>query len=96
MPSRPAGQLPYKAIIHVAGINMLWRSSERSIRESVRNAIRLASERGYRSIAFPLIGAGSGGGRPERVLEIMRDELARIEFAGDVRIVQFRKGTRSD
>jgi len=61
---------------------------------SVNVAIRLASERGYQSIAFPLIGAGRGGGRPERVLEIMRDELARIEFAGEVRIVQFRKGTR--
>ena len=76
------GKLPYKAIIHVAGINMLWRSSERSIRDSVRNATRLASERGYQSIAFPLIGSGSGGGKPERVLEIMRDELVRIEFDG--------------
>ncbi len=91
------GKLPYKAIIHVAGINMLWRSSERSIRDSVRNAIRLASERGYHSIAFPLIGAGSGGGsgggKPERVLEIMRDELSQIEFEGEVRIVQFKRRT---
>ncbi len=36
-----AGRLPFKAIIHVAGINMLWRSSERSIRGSVRSAIAL-------------------------------------------------------
>jgi O-acetyl-ADP-ribose deacetylase len=86
------GKLPHKAIIHVAGINMLWRSSERSIRDSVRNATRLASERGYQSIAFPLIGSGSGGGKPERVMEIMRDELAQIEFAGEVRIVQFKRG----
>ncbi len=86
------GKLPQKAIIHVAGINMLWRSSERSIRNSVRNAMRLASQRGYQSIAFPLIGAGSGGGKPERVLEIMRDELAQIEFDGEVRIVQFKRG----
>src|ERR1700745_1315726 len=40
-----AGRLPHKAIIHVAGINMLWRSSERSIRDSVRNAIELATQR---------------------------------------------------
>ncbi len=26
-----AGRLPFKAIIHVAGINMLWRSSERAV-----------------------------------------------------------------
>src|SRR5438874_200467 len=55
------GRLPFKAIIHVAGINMLWRASERSIRDSVRNALLLAHEHGFRSIALPLIGAGSGG-----------------------------------
>ena len=56
-----AGQLPFKGIIHVAGINMLWRASERSIRVSVGNALTIATEKGFRSIAFPLIGAGSGG-----------------------------------
>ena len=54
-----AGRLPFKAIIHVAGINLLWRASERSIRDSVRNAVRLAREKGYTSIAMPLIGAGA-------------------------------------
>ncbi len=47
-----AGQLPFKSIIHVAGINMLWRSSERSIRDSVRHAIEIAQHRGYKSIAL--------------------------------------------
>lgn len=85
-----AGQLPFKAIIHVAGINLLWRSSERSVRDSVRNAMKLASERGFRSLAFPLIGAGSGGGRAEQVLGWMQDELQRIDYDGEVRIVQYR------
>jgi O-acetyl-ADP-ribose deacetylase (regulator of RNase III) len=58
-----AGRLPFKAIIHVAGINLFWRSSERSVRDSVKNAIALAKQNGYTSIAFPLIGAGSGGGK---------------------------------
>lgn len=31
-----AGRLNFKAIIHVAAINMLWRASEFSIRESVK------------------------------------------------------------
>lgn len=48
-----AGKLPYRAIIHVAGINLLWRSSEFSVRESVRNAMRLAREHGFLPIAFP-------------------------------------------
>src|SRR4249920_319020 len=55
-----AGKLPFKGIIHVAGINMLWRASERSIRDSVKNAVCLAHEKGFKSIAIPLIGAGSG------------------------------------
>src|SRR3954469_11764437 len=36
-----AGKLPFKGIIHVAGISLLWRSSERSIRLSVENAMTL-------------------------------------------------------
>ena len=86
-----AGRLPFKAIIHVAGINMLWRASERSIRESIRNAMTLAAERAFRSIAFPLIGAGSGGFNPERVKAIMEDELGKIESTMEVRLVVFRK-----
>jgi O-acetyl-ADP-ribose deacetylase len=50
-----AGTLPFKSIIHVAGINMLWRSSEKSIRDSVRNAIIIAGARGWqRCEAFSL------------------------------------------
>ena len=85
-----AGRLPFKAIIHVAGINMLWRSSERSIRDSVRNAMAIARATGYRSIAFPLIGAGSGGRSPAKVLESMCDELRSIDYDGEVRIVRYR------
>ena len=55
-----AGKLPFKAIIHVAEINMLWRASERSMRDSVKNAIQRAHKKGFHSIVFPLIGAGSG------------------------------------
>src|SRR5690606_18923164 len=47
-----AGKLPFKGIIHVAGINLLWRASERSIRDSVRNALAVAEEHGFQSIAF--------------------------------------------
>lgn len=86
-----AGQLPFRAIIHVAGINLLWRSSEPSIRDAVRNALALAQRKGYRSIAFPLIGAGSGGGDPANVLEIMRKELQAVEYDGLVRVVRYRQ-----
>jgi O-acetyl-ADP-ribose deacetylase len=85
-----AGKLPFKAIIHVAGISLLWRSSEWSVRESVRNAMALVKQRGYRSVAFPLIGAGSGGGKADQVLEWMRYELQSIEFDGVVVLVRYK------
>jgi len=86
-----AGQLPFRAIIHVAGINMFWRSSERAIRGCVRSARGIAREKGYRSIAFPLIGAGTGGYPPEKVLEIMADAIRQNEYEGEVRIVRFKR-----
>jgi O-acetyl-ADP-ribose deacetylase (regulator of RNase III) len=84
-----AGKLPFKSIIHVAGINMLWRSSESSIRDSVRNALSIAQDRGYASVALPLIGAGSGGGKSSRVQSIIEDELTKCQFDGEVRIVRY-------
>lgn len=86
-----AGKLPCKGIIHVAGINMLWRASERSIRDSVRNAIQLAQQKRFQSIAFPLIGAGSGGFNQEQAKSLMLDELSKFDVPISVRIVVFQK-----
>jgi O-acetyl-ADP-ribose deacetylase (regulator of RNase III) len=86
-----AGRLPFKGIIHVAGINMLWRASEWSIRQCVRNAVALAHDKGFQSIAFPLIGAGSGGFNQERARAIMEDESQKLDFPMDVRLVVFKK-----
>ena len=88
-----AGRLPFKSIIHVAGISMWWRSSERSIRDSVRNAIRLAAEHGFQSIAFPLVGAGTGGGSTDAVMAMMKEEISDCDFTGVVRIVRFSSGS---
>jgi O-acetyl-ADP-ribose deacetylase len=86
-----AGKLPFKAILHVAGINLLWRSSEWSVRQFVQNAMALAKQQSFRSIAFPLIGAGSGGGKAESIQAWMEDELSKIEFDGEVKVVRYRK-----
>lgn len=84
-----AGKLPHKAIIHVAGINLLWRASEGSIRDSVRSAMAIVDREGFRSVAFPVIGAGSGGFNQDRALAIMQDEFATLESDALVRIVRF-------
>lgn len=84
-----AGRLPFRGIIHVAGISMLWRSSEFSVRQSVRSAMRIVIEQQFRSVAFPLIGAGSGGGSPERIQGFITEELSAIAFAGGVYVVRY-------
>ena len=88
-----AGRLPFRGIIHVAGINLLWRSSERSVRDSVRNAVAVAAAAGFASLAVPLIGAGSGGGRADRCEAWILDELAGLTFDGEVRVVRFQRPT---
>ena len=90
-----AGRLPFRGIIHVAGINLFWQGSQYATKESVKNAIRLATKEGFRSIAFPLIGAGSGGRKKERVLAWMREALASLDYDGDVRIVVWRRKSGS-
>ncbi len=85
-----AGKLSFKGIIHVAGINMLWRASERSIRDSVKNAVRLAHEKGFTSIAFPLIGAGSGGFNQEQAKTLMLNELSKLDVPMTVKVVVFK------
>jgi O-acetyl-ADP-ribose deacetylase (regulator of RNase III) len=86
-----AGHLPFKGINYVAGINLLWRASERSIRDSIRNALKIADEQGFASIAFPLIGAGSGSFNPERSKVIMLDEIEKLDYPLEVKVVVFRR-----
>lgn len=85
-----AGRLNYKAIIHVAGINLCWFATEYSISQSVINAMKLVNEKGFKSVAFPLIGSGSGNRRKEWSLEVMKQAFDKIESDASVRILRFR------
>ena len=86
-----AGRLPYKVILHVAGINMLWRASRGSIRDSVRNAVALAERLKLRSLAFPVIGSGSGGFNPAEAERIMLAAFAELTSEIEVVLVRYRK-----
>jgi O-acetyl-ADP-ribose deacetylase (regulator of RNase III) len=85
-----AGRLPHKAIIHVAGIDMLWRASKNSIEDSVRNAVLLAEGLRIRSVAFPVIGAGSGGLDEAVAEKIMIETFATIDSLVKAILVRFR------
>ena len=85
-----AGRLPCKALIHVAGISLWWRASEASIGQSVHSAMRLVNEHGFTSVAFPLIGASTGGFGAEGSLRVMLSAFETIESAAEVTVVRYR------
>ncbi|MBJ6760787.1 macro domain-containing protein [Myxococcaceae bacterium JPH2] len=85
------GRLPFRGIIHVAGIDLLWRASTRSIQDSVRNALARAREHGFGSVAFPVIGSGSGRFDEARALALMQEAMRDADTASlDTRIIRYR------
>jgi O-acetyl-ADP-ribose deacetylase (regulator of RNase III) len=86
-----AGKLKYRAIIHVAGIGLNWCSSEKSVRLSVQNALKICIDQQFNSVAFPLIGAGTGGGSPKQIEGFIIDEIEKSQYQGRAVIVKFSK-----
>jgi len=86
-----AGKLPYKAIIHVAGINMFWIATAYSITQSVINAMNIVQENGFASVAFPIIGSGSGNRGKQWSLQLMQQALQTIESTAKVIFVEFKR-----
>jgi O-acetyl-ADP-ribose deacetylase (regulator of RNase III) len=72
-----AGQLFAKHVIHAASMQLGGRTTDRSLRESTRNALLRAKENRLRSIAFPAIGTGIAGFPVTRCAEIMLAEVRR-------------------
>ncbi len=84
-----AGKLPFKAIIHVAGINMFWCGTEKSVHNSVINAMNIVNEQGFNSVAFPLIGSGSGNRGKQWSKQLMLKAFEQVETKAEVRLVVF-------
>ena len=88
-----AGRLPFKGIIHVAGINMFWRATAKSISKSVTNTMEIVKKHSFKSVAFPVIGAGTGLFRRDKAIEIMLEQLSQLDFSAEVLIVKFDQGS---
>jgi len=84
-----AGNLNYQGIIHVAGINGFWIATRYSISQSVRSAVELAEAQNFTSIAFPLIGAGTGNRGRAFSREIMLGTFATIESKIEITLVTY-------
>jgi O-acetyl-ADP-ribose deacetylase (regulator of RNase III) len=67
-----AGKLRCKAVIHAPTVEVPGGSSNQSyVYKATLAALKLARERGFKSIAFPLMGAGVGGLSIEESIEAM-------------------------
>ena len=76
-------------MIHLISSAITSRCESRSI-----VAGKVAHECGFQSIAFPLIGAGSGSFNHEKSKELMLDELSKLDVKMTVKIVVFKKAKR--
>ncbi len=85
-----AGKLDHRAIIHVAGINMFWCATRYSIKQSVFSAMEIVNKRAFGSVAFPVIGGGTGGFGEQGALALMLEAFAEIDSAAAVSIVRYK------
>jgi O-acetyl-ADP-ribose deacetylase (regulator of RNase III) len=71
------GNLKARHVIHAASMQLGGRTSAQSLRSSTAHALRIAAQNGFKSIAFPAIGAGIGGFPMRECAEIMLRETAK-------------------
>ncbi len=94
------GRLKAKHVIHTVG--PVWRGGghdeDRVLASAYRNSLRLAHERGLRTIAFPSISTGAYGFPPERAARIavatVREFAASHEGLARVIFVVFSEDQR--
>lgn len=71
------GKLKARHVIHAASMQLGGRTTETTLRNSVAHSLRLASERGLKTVAFPAIGTGVAGFPMEDCAAVMLEEAAR-------------------
>jgi len=72
-----AGNLPSKYVIHAATMGMDFKTDEIKIRNSCKNALKVAEELKISSVAFPALGCGVGGFPHLAAAKIMAQEVFR-------------------
>jgi len=71
------GKLKARFVIHAASMQMGRRTDADTLRHSTAHSLRIANERGLKSIAFPAVGTGIAGFPLKECAEIMLREAAR-------------------
>jgi len=69
-----AGRLPAKFVIHAVGPRMGEGDEDNKLKSAVLNSLRLASEKGLKSISMPAISSGIFGFPKDRCAKILVSE----------------------
>jgi O-acetyl-ADP-ribose deacetylase (regulator of RNase III) len=72
-----AGNLRAKHVIHAASMQFGGRATAQALRSATAHSLRIASENGLASIAFPAVGTGIAGFPLRECAEIMLRETAK-------------------
>jgi O-acetyl-ADP-ribose deacetylase len=70
------GHLKARFVIHAASMELGGKTSAGSLRHSTAHCLKIANERGLKSIAFPAVGTGIAGFPLEECANIMLREAA--------------------
>jgi O-acetyl-ADP-ribose deacetylase (regulator of RNase III) len=70
------GKLKAKHVIHAASMGLGSLTTAETLRRSTAHALRLAAERGLKTIAFPAVGTGIAGFPMKECAEVMLHEIA--------------------
>jgi O-acetyl-ADP-ribose deacetylase len=68
------GKLKARYVIHAASMQLGGRTTARALRSSTAHSLRIAAEKGLKTIAFPAVGTGIAGFPMEECAEIMLQE----------------------
>ncbi|HXJ05548.1 MAG TPA: macro domain-containing protein [Candidatus Acidoferrum sp.] len=68
------GKLKARHVIHAASMQLGGRTTAANLRNSVAHSLRIAAERGLRTIAFPAVGTGIAGFSMEECASILLEE----------------------
>ena len=70
------GKLKARHVIHAASMQLGGRTTAANLRTSVAHSLRIAAERGLKTVAFPAVGTGIAGFPIEECAAIMLQEAA--------------------
>jgi len=78
-----AGKMPGRYMLHAAALHAYWRASETSVRLAARSIFATARELDIRTLAIPLLGAGTGGLEPVRSFQLIYEAWVASGFFCD-------------